>query len=328
MIFINSQKEPLEVLYKHLTPTPLFLIKCSIVSDDHSGDFSCMHERLYCEIPWHHTEGCRIGICDHARVSLDIGGDHFSCTFSGFWVDEVMMISPFSLGACTTCEKVIFECDRTNNFIRSEGVLKSRFPPSLSIEISSEIDEVSFRIRQSCLYHGMNDIDKVPLPHASELEEYVSVEDDFISYDFYITVISVSFGIHHSLFIIRHFFPISELSEPLSYCRVEISIGFPCNLKHIGEHSLCIDIEHCTPFSVQVVEPVSLEKSGKSSLKKSQPLPESTRELSSISIRIKQEIQVCPDDIKAILLHKETLVKIVKNAIKKIPLSRDFRIKD
>ena len=190
MIFINSQKELLEILYKHLTPTSFFLIECSIVPDDDSGDFSRMHESLDCEIPWHHTERCRIGICSHPRVSLDIGGDDFSSTFSGFRIDEMMVGSPFSLRTSATREKVVIERDRTDDFIGSERTLKSHFPSSLSIEISSEIDEVSFRIRQSCLYHGMNDIDKVPLPYPSELEKYASVEDDFISYDFYITVIS------------------------------------------------------------------------------------------------------------------------------------------
>lgn len=52
------------------------------------------------------------------------------------------MVSPLSLGSRGTSEKVIFEDDHSDHFLEIEGILKSYIPRSLSIEISTKVDEV------------------------------------------------------------------------------------------------------------------------------------------------------------------------------------------
>ncbi len=101
-------------------------------------------------------------------------------------IDEVVMGTPLSPSSGTTSEEVIFEHDRTDHFIGSKWTLESHFPPSLSIDVSSEVDEKTGISYEHIPYL----IDQVALPYSSELEHDIRVKDDLISYYFYISIIS------------------------------------------------------------------------------------------------------------------------------------------
>lgn len=224
---------------------------------DHSRDFWSFLECRACEIPRHHTEGCRIGIGHYARTSLDIARHDFTSTFSGMRVDEMVMNAPLSLRTSATGEEVIFERDRTDHFIRSERTLEPYLPSSLPIEISAEVDKKSRIFLKVSFY----DIDKIPLPHSPELEHDIRVEYHFMSYDFYIVIISVSFSIRNSSFVIYNWLTVPELRESLPDGRIEVSIGLLREIEHKYEHIHAISIECCSTTPIQVMEPIPFEKS-------------------------------------------------------------------
>lgn len=242
------------------------------MTDDHSRDFWSFLECRACEIPRHHTESCRVDIGHHTRVSLDVARHDFTSTLSRMRVDEMVMSAPLSLRTSTTGEKVIFEQDGADHFIRSKGTLEPHFPSSLTIEISPEVDKVSRIFLEVSFY----DIDQVPLPHSPELEHDIRVKDYRISYDFYIPIISFfrnldsclrrnegiyGFILHSSLFTL-HELAVSELRKPLADGRIEVSIGLSREIEHKYEHSHTITIECCSTISIQVMKPIPFEKSG------------------------------------------------------------------
>lgn len=87
------------------------------------------------------------------------------CRLSCFWVDKMMMVPPFSLRPRRTCEKIIFENHNSNNLIARKRTLKSYFPTTPTIEITSEIDEKSRIFFEDFFYY----IDQVPLSHSTKL---------------------------------------------------------------------------------------------------------------------------------------------------------------
>ena len=130
------------------------------------------------------------------------------------------------------------------------------------------------------LYHLAYDIDKVSLPYSTELEKDISAEDHFISDDFYIAVVSVSrsmdsclrrnernsFSIpNYLVFIIQYsLHPVPELGKSLSDRRIEVSLRLLRYIEYSEEHILCIGVKKSSTLSVQGIEPVIRDESGKS----------------------------------------------------------------
>ena len=196
-----------------------------------------------------------------------------------------MMIafSPLTTCSCTTCEEHIIEDDSSDNFIRSEWTLKSHFPSSMSVHISSEVDKITIiycvpviltirRIHalgtsilnisslsttethiKNIFYH----IYEVSLPYSSELEQYISMKDYCLSGNFDISVISISFFQDYSLFITYcSLETISEFCEFFSYCWIEVSIRIARHTEGIHEHILGIIIQYSFSIFIEIMEPI------------------------------------------------------------------------
>ena len=229
-------------------------------------------------------------------------------------VDEVVMSAPLSLRTSATGEEVIFECDGTDHFIRSERTLESYFPSSLPIEISPEVDKVSRIFLEMSFYN----IDEVPLPHSPELEQDIRVEYHFISYDFYISIISVSFSIRNSSFFILHWLAVPELRESLADSRIEVSIGLLREIEHKYEHIHAVTIEYGSTIPIQIMKPVSFEKSGIFRLEMAKLRLYLTENPTTILGRIERKREMRTDDVEVVSLHEESLGKNREKS-KKIP---------
>ena len=104
------------------------------------------------------------------------------------WIDEVVMCSPLSPRSCTAREEVIIEDDCTDDFIRGERTLESNRPPTTTIHVTTEVDEESLISFEYIFDH----IDQVSLAYSTEFQKYISVQSYPISYQFDISIVSVS----------------------------------------------------------------------------------------------------------------------------------------
>jgi len=179
-------------------------------------------------------------------------------------VDEMMMmISPFSLRACTTCEEYIIEIRESDDFIMCKWTLESYLPPSTPIEISSEIDEETWIFSEYILYL----IDEISLPDSAALELDFFSKSESISVYRYISIIPFIF---FREYICKNIFTrsylcirisIAELPEPLTDSRVKISIRLLSKSESISEHIFRILIEDSSPILVQSMEIIPGDKS-------------------------------------------------------------------
>ncbi len=134
-------------LFKHLTPTSLFLKNFPIFRYNDSTYFWSFFEYFTRDFPWHHTESRGISIRHHTRFSFDIARNYFSRGFTSMRIDKVMMISPLSPRWSTTREKLIIEEHGSDHFIRSKWTLESDIPSTIAIHITTEIDKVLSRTK-------------------------------------------------------------------------------------------------------------------------------------------------------------------------------------
>jgi len=117
------------------------------------------------------------------------------------WIDEMMMCSPLAPSTSTTCQESIIEQYSTDNFVRCKWTLESYIPASTTIHISTEIDQVS-RFYSICVIlteihfdHFSYLIDQISLAYSSELQEDIPMEDNSISSDLDISIVSEGFDI-------------------------------------------------------------------------------------------------------------------------------------
>ena len=110
------------------------------------------------------------------------------------WIYEMMMISPLAFRSSTTGETVIFEHDDTDDLLRIEWTLEPYLPSSSPIDISSEIDEISWIRHSDCriLNDSPDHIDQISLPDSSEFEFDSCMKHNLISIYFYIAIVSCS----------------------------------------------------------------------------------------------------------------------------------------
>lgn len=266
--------------------------------------------------PRHNTECRRIGISDHSTtfslpLNFYIRCDNFLCWKSCMWIDQVMVISPLSLGTSTTCEKIILEIKNSDHFIQSKGTFKSYFPSSSTIEISPKVDQISRNpssIRKILENHLSQNIDEIPLPDSTKFKEDVSMKDDFFSLDFYIAIIPFFFL---EIFCVWCRFRISipEFWESLSYGWIEISIRNFREHESKCEHFLTIRIEYSMASTIKIMQPISFDKSRILFFKMQQSLFYALKKSSRILLCIKRKPKMCANNIERMLLHKKTIAK-------------------
>lgn len=108
------------------------------------------------------------------------------------WVDEMMMHSPPTPRASTTCERHTIQYECPDDLIQCEWTLESDFPETTSKEVSSEIYHIAHFPRYPRLYHLTDDIDEVSFPDSTELEGYITMEHHLISGYRDISIVAIS----------------------------------------------------------------------------------------------------------------------------------------
>ncbi len=167
------------------------------------------------------------------------------------------------------------------------------------------------------VYHSLYHIDKISLPHSSELEEDISVKHYFISDYLDISIIPVSLFRYSSFFILHYsLIAISELSESLPDSRIKIPIRLTCHLECEYEHILRTSIKYSSTRYIEFMEPVSLYKTGKLRLEFAKSCLYLREESRTILYCVYHNPEMRTDDIITPFLHICILVKIRKRPSK------------
>ncbi len=266
--------------------------ECPIMSYENSFDFFGFLQSFHGELPRHDTQHRRIAIDTYSGISFDITRDDITRWFASVRIDQVVVISPFSLRACTAREKWISEKKGPDNFIRIHGAFESDIPVSSRIYVSSEIYQKSVVMIEQGWYH----IEEISLPDSSELEFYTILKKDFMIMYFYIMKISIIF-----LRVCRA--SVSEAWELFSDRRIKISMCFLGKRKCKRKHFPSIIIEYCMFARIELSEPVILSESRKFLLKMRKSFYNRMKIFFTGFLRIDLDREMGADTFKGEFLH-------------------------